>query len=129
MMSEPINAIPVHVENINDLRIVKTEEVEPEHFVFSTVVVAPGQAGIQELLKLDPKRKDASLLPIDAPIVICHTYGQTMSASNQVAGFTAPDGAYVPQGTSMTLSGTAAVYVTCQAQTRVTLIINRRGNA
>lgn len=123
-------AVPVHV--MNDITI-QTKEQEPEHFVFATITVQPpgplavqGQ-GPQELLGLDPMRKSAAILAIDAPIVVCHSPAQAGSAGNQVSGFIAPDGAYIPALVPVSITGTAAVYVTCQTATRVSVISNRRG--
>jgi hypothetical protein len=123
-------AVPVHV--MNEI-LIKTQEQEPEHFVFSTVTVqapsplaAQGQ-GPQLLLAEDPLRKNAALIPIDAPIVVCHSSAQASSLANQAAGFPAPDGSYIPALLPLSLAGTAAVWVTAQVATRVTLIINRRG--
>jgi hypothetical protein len=135
-MTAGYDAIHVHVDNATDF-VVRTEEHEPEHFTFATFVLQPGQAGgsvgtggqagFQQLLAQDPLRKDASILPIDAPIVLCDSAMQAMQASNQVAGFPAPAGAYVPQGTSVSLEGTGPAYGACQVATRVSIIINRRG--
>ena len=59
------DAVKVHIVNAEDLHTVKTEEREPEHFVFSTVVVAYGVTGynnFEQVLALDPLRKDASIM-------------------------------------------------------------------
>ena len=119
--------VRVHIENADDIRTVRTEEREPEHFVFSTITLAPGQTVNNNLLMLDPMRKAASLLPIDAPLILCHSAAQAASVSNQNAAFTDPDGAYVPQGTSIALTGTGPVWGAVQAACRVSVIINRRG--
>jgi hypothetical protein len=135
-MSEPKDgAIPVHLSNPEDM-IFRTEEHEPEHFSFQTYVAQPGAGGgavgtggqgsAQMLLGLDPLRKSASINSADAPIVLCDSAQQASRPANQVAGFPFPDGAYVAQGQPVNLSGTAAVYVACQAQTRITVIQNRR---
>lgn len=122
---EPVG---VKVTNFEDM-VFKTEELEPEHFSFTTVTLTPGQSMAQTILALDPNRKSASVLPVDAPIVLCDSPGQAVSAGNQASGFTAPDGAYVPQGTSVALSGTGQCWAACQVATRVSVIINRRGSS
>jgi hypothetical protein len=119
---EPVG---VKVTNFEEM-VFRTEEKEPEHFSFTTITLVAGQAAAT-LLALDPLRKDASILSIDAPIVLCDSAAQAMSAGNQVSGFTAPDGAYVPQGTSVGLTGTGQVWAACQVNTRVSVIVNRRG--
>ena len=126
-MSYTEDIVRVHIENPEELHTVKTEEREPEHFVFSTFTLIPGQTINSELLMLDPLRKAASILPIDAPIVLCHSAATVASIANQTAGFASPDGAYVPQGTSVALTGTGPAWGACQAATRVSVIINRRG--
>jgi hypothetical protein len=126
-------SVKVHITNPGDM-VVRTEEREPEHFVLATITLqtpaqlaAQGQ-GPQLILAEDPLRKDAALYPADAAIVICHSPQQAASAGNQVAGFIAPDGAYVSQGQSVTLTGTGRVYAACQVATRVSIIVNRRGS-
>jgi hypothetical protein len=121
------DVVRVHVENASELHTVRTEEREPEHFVFSTFTLIPGQTINSEVLMLDPMRKGASLLAIDAAIVLCHSATQAASAANQVAGLPDPDGAYVPQGVSVALSGTGPAWFAGPTATRVSLIINRRG--
>jgi hypothetical protein len=121
---EPVG---VKVTNFEDM-IFRTEEHEPEHFAFTTVTLLPGQSFAQTILALDPNRKSASILPIDAPIVLCDSPGQAVSAGNQVSGFPAPDGAYLPQGTPASLSGTGQCWAACQTATRVSVIINRRAS-
>lgn len=121
------DVVRVHVENPEELRTVRTEEREPEHFVFSTFTLLPGQTVNSELLMLDPMRKSASILPIDAPVVLCHSVAQVASIANQNAAYTDPDGAYLPQGTPASLTGTGPVWGSVQAPTRVSVIINRRG--
>lgn len=119
-------AVSVRVENFNEMTV-PTEEHEPEHFSFFTVTLQPGQNPLDSvILALDPLRKDAAILPIDAPIVLCDTASKAASAGNQVANFPAPDGAYIPQGVSIAISGTAGVWGACQAATRVSVIVNRR---
>jgi hypothetical protein len=118
---EPVG---VKVTNFEEM-VFRTEEKEPEHFAFTTVTLIPGQAS-QQLLAHDPLRKDASILPIDAPIVLCDSPAQSNSAANQAAGIPAPDGAYVPQGTPVGLSGTGQVLGACSVATRVSIVINRR---
>lgn len=125
-------AVRVHVTNPEQITF-RTEEKEPEHFVFETVTLqtaaqlsVQGQ-GPQMIADLDPLRKDLSLYPVDAPIILCHSPGQVTSPANLVTGFTAPDGAYVAQGQAVTLTGTGRVYAMCQAPTRISMISNRRG--
>lgn len=121
---EPIG---VRVSNFDEM-IFRTEEKEPEHFSFSTIILTPGQSPLDnQILAHDPLRKSAAILPIDAAIVLCDSPGQAASPSNQAAGFAAPDGAYTPQGTSVAVTGTGPAWAACQVQTRVSLIINRRG--
>lgn len=119
--------ITVKVSNPEDFKLV-TVEHEPEHFSFTTVTLTPGQQSPLQcvLLALDPLRKSAAILPIDAAIVLCDSPAQAAAAGNQMTGFPAPDGAYTPQGVSVTVDGTGPVWGACQTATRVSVIINRR---
>lgn len=119
-------SVAVHVDNFSDM-VFRTEETEPEHFSFSTITLNPGQNPLDnQILANDPMRKAASIVPIDAPIVLCDSAAQAASPGNQVSGFTAPDGAYIPQGMSVGLTGTGPAWAACQTATRVSLILNRR---
>jgi hypothetical protein len=124
-------AIKVHIVNTDDIRVQRTEEKEPEHFVFSTYVVASALAGyntIEQVLAEDPLRKDASILAVDSPIVVCHSPAQANSPANQVAGVPYPQGAYLPANQSITIAGTGRVFVVATVNTasRVSVAINRR---
>lgn len=132
MISEDV--VRVHVENADDLRVQKTEEHEPEHFAFTTRVIgnAAGYDLYTQLLAEDPRRKDFSILTVDAPIVLCHSAAQANAASNIVATTAQPpQGAYIPAGTSFTFTGTGAVWIaaTSATPTRVSVAANRRGSA
>lgn len=123
--------IRVHVENHDDLKTVRTEAHEPEHFVFSTVVVAYNTAGynnVEQVLAEDPLRKDASIMAVDNPVVICHAASQLTDPANQVSGVPYPQGAYLPAGSSLTVTGTGRAWVvaTVASASRVSLFINRR---
>jgi hypothetical protein len=129
MISEDV--VRVHLENPTDIAIQRTEEKEPEHFVFSTVVVAGATAGLspsEQVLAEDPLRKDFSILAIDNPVVIC-SKAQLSNPANQVAGVPFPQGAYLPAGSSFSSTGTAQLFVvaTVAAASRVALFVNRRG--
>jgi hypothetical protein len=131
-MNEDGSEVRVHITNPEDLTVVRTEEKEPEHFIFSTFVVAAGLTGynvVEMILPEDPLRKDASILACDSPVVVCHSMSQASQVANQVAGVPYPQGAYLPAGFSVTISGTARVYVTATAGTasRVSVVTNRRG--
>lgn len=131
----------VHVDNLSDLTI-RTEEHEPEHFIMSTFVLATaaganvgggGSAStrndIQQILELDPNRKDAGIANPDGPIVLCDTYKKAQDAANQGATVPFPQGAYLPAGSNASLAGTGpvwAVNVTPATASRVVVIINRR---
>lgn len=129
MISEDI--VRVHVENANDLKVQKTEEKEPEHVTFATFVVANGIPGInliEQIAEEDILRKEISILAIDQPVVVCHTYNQASNAANQVASVPFPQGAYLPIATALTLNTTARMWVvaTSATQTRVSVSITRR---
>jgi len=119
-------AARVYLDNPEDL-IFRTEETEPEHFAFQTITLQPGQTpGPQTILALDPLRKDAALISVDAPFVLCDSAMQAINNSNYVTGFPSPAGAYIAQGQPVSLSGTAQVWGACQAATRIVVILNRR---
>jgi hypothetical protein len=124
------DAVKVHVTNADDFSIQKVEEREPEHFVFSTVVVAfnlPGYNNYEQALPEDPLRKDFSILSLDNPVVIC-TKAQLTDTANQKPGVPFPQGGLLPAGTSVTGTGTAQIFVvaTTGAASRVSLFVNRR---
>jgi len=125
------DVVRVHLENPQDISVQRTEEHEPEHFVFSTVAVAFGTTGydnFEQVLALDPLRKDASILAVDNPVVVCHSHQQLTDPANQVSGVPFPQGAYLPAGSSLTVTGTGPCWVvaTVAAASRVSVFINRR---
>lgn len=127
------DAIKVHITNPGDISIVRTEEKEPQHFVFSTAEVAYGVAGYDnytQILAEDPLRKDATILSVDNPVVICHSSAQANDPANQVSGVPHPVGALLPANASLTISGTGRAWVaaTSASPSRVSIAINRRGN-
>jgi hypothetical protein len=125
------DVVRVHLENASDIAIQRTEEKEPEHFSFSTVVVASATAGInpyEQVLAEDPLRKDFSIMAVDSPVIICHAASQLTDKANQVAGVPFPQGAYLPAGGSVTGTGTGRLWVVATVTTasRVSLFVNRR---
>jgi hypothetical protein len=127
------DVVRVHLENPNDIAIQRTEEKEPEHFVFSTVVVASATNGInpfEQVFALDPLRKDFSISAVDNPVVICHTAAQLSDKNNQAAGVPFPQGAYLAAGQSFTGTGTGRLWVvaTVAGASRVSIFENRRGS-
>jgi hypothetical protein len=132
MISDDV--IRVHVENAEELRALPTEELEPEHAIFQTVVVAnaAGYDKYTQILAEDPLRKDWSIYSVDQAIVICHSAAQANAAANQVASvINPPVGAYLGAGSALTLTGRSAVWIaaTSATPTRVSVAINRRGSA
>lgn len=131
-LSEDI--VRVHLENAADIAVQKTEEKEPEHMVFSTVVIqggqvygGPGPNPYEQVLPEDPLRKDWSILAVDAPIVLCQK-SQVYDKANQVASVPFPQGAYVPQNVAISSTGTAQVFAVATTNTpcRVSIFVNRR---
>ena len=132
MISEDV--VRVHLENPQDINVQRTEEHEPEHMVFSTVVVqggqvygGPGLNPYEQVLPEDPLRKDWSILAVDAPIVLCNK-SQVNDKANQVAAVPFPQGAYVPQNVAISSTGTAQVFAvaTTNAACRISIFVNRR---
>jgi hypothetical protein len=132
---EPVG---VHVLNWEEaVPVARTEEVEPEHFSCVTFVLqapTPNNPGANwaNILELDPLRKDATILSPDNPVVVCHTFRQVQDPANQVANVPFPDGAYLPAGASLSVSGTGPLWVvatTTATNSRVSVAINRRGAA
>lgn len=131
MSDEGYEPVRVRVENFHEMENPgNVEEVEPEHFVFSTVAVSTGVGynTFEQVLALDPLRKDASILAVDQAVVVCHSHQQLTDPANQVAGVPYPQGAYLPAGSSLTVTGTGPAWVvaTVNAATRVSIFINRR---
>lgn len=128
-------SVVVHVENFDDAT--RTEEVEPEHFALITFALqAPTpnnpSANAANCLELDPRRKDATILAVDSPVVLCHTFRQTQDPANQVATVPFPDGYYLPAGLAVTLAGTGPMWVVATqtaTASRVSVAINRRGES
>jgi len=121
----------VHLENPEDINVQKTEEKEPEHFVFRTFTVANNVAGYDNnelILALDPLRKEASILAVDRAIVLCHSRNQLTDPANQVTNVPNPQGAYLPANAAVTVQGTGRVWAvaTSATPTRITVIANRR---
>ena len=123
--------VRVHLENPEDINVQKTEEHEPEHFVFSTVAVAfntTGYNNFEQVVALDPLRKDWSITVLDNPVVLCHSHQQMTDPANQVSGLPFPQGAMLPAGQSFTFTGTGPAWVvaTVAAASRVSIAVNRR---
>lgn len=126
---------------------IKTEEREPEHFVFYTRVIPPfstpqepGGEGAQvagewyqQILNNDPKRKSAAIYFPDGPAILCHSEAQASNIANITPATTPfPEGAFFPQGASAAMDGTGPAWVvnpSASAVIRVTVITNRRGDA
>ena len=137
---DEVEPMPVRVANFEDMgHSVSTEEKEPEHFTCRTFVVqlsTTGQVtnvdvGVAQVLTLDTDRKDASIMAIDSPLVVCHTYRQAVNAANAVSLTPFPEGAYLPAGASLSVTGTGPLWVAATVNTasRVSVVQNRRGNA
>jgi hypothetical protein len=133
--------VHVHVDNADDLKnATKVEEVEPEHFVTSTLVLLPvtnqlstgqgtGRNDIAQVLDVDLKRKSAACLVIDTAVVFCDSYRKAQDTANQTAGVPFPQGAYVPAGGSWAADGTGPLWVVNTipgTPCRVSVTINRR---
>jgi hypothetical protein len=125
-----MDAIKVHVTNPDDFAITRVEEHEPEHFVLSTVVIAHNVAGYsnyEQVLPVDPLRKDWSIMANDAPVVLC-SKSQLTDPANQVTGVPYPQGGYIPQGGAITGTGTAQLFAVATSATpnRISIFVNRR---
>lgn len=143
MTAEMMDVVHVHVDNMGDMQpAVPTQEHEPEHFVCKTFVLATAsgvnvggaqsRTDIDQILGLDPQRKDAAIYAVDTPIVLCHNAQDAQNVANQAAGVPTPQGAYIPTGGNASVSGTGpmwAVNTTPGTPCRVVVIINRRGSA
>lgn len=123
--------VRVHLENPDDIKVTHTEEREPEHFIFQTFSVAFNVAGydnFEQILALDPLRKEASILAVDQAIVLCHSQNQLTDPANQVTNVPHPQGGYLPANAAVTIQGTGRVWAvaTSATPTRITVIVNRR---
>jgi hypothetical protein len=120
---EKDGGLRVHISGTD---VTSTKEVEPEHWVFRTVVIPPftetqegGGTGAQEagngyqmVLNEDPLRKDVVIYFPDGPGVLCHSAAQASNVANYAAGIPFPEGGYFPQGSNTpNLSGTGPMWV------------------
>lgn len=133
--------LPVHVVNADDIgKATRVEEVEPEHFTCATFTISQGAAGqvtssqeqgMAQILAHDPQRKDASILSIDSPIIVCHSSQQASNANNLTPLSPAPEGAYLPAGASLSVTGTGPLWIVATVATvsRVSVVMNRRGSS
>ena len=139
-MSNPLEdyVTHVHVDNMAEMQIVRTEEKEPEHFVCSTVVVPQPSAGVgggqtnlnvTQVCYLNPARKSVAISSPDNPVILCHSYQQAQNPANQVAGVPFPQGTYLPAGGTAALDGTGPLWVvaTVAGASRVSVVENVRG--
>jgi hypothetical protein len=133
--------VKAFIVNHEDMKVEKTQEVEPEHFICHTftLVLPENIAGssafetqqhILDILELDPMRKDAAIQSLDNPIVICHSKAQAQSSRNQDAGLPEPDGIPLAAGQTLAVTGTGALWAVANVtgNSRVSVITNRRGN-
>ena len=123
--------IHVVVDNVHEIGVAAVEEKEPEHFSIATFTIAGGQptdVRANQILPLDPDRKDAWIIAIDAPFVLCDSVAQASASQNQVTGIPAPAGGYVPQLQEIHVTGTGALWAATPVATRITVITNRRGS-
>lgn len=123
--------VRVHLENPESINVERTEEHEPEHFVFSTVAVGFNIAGynnFEQVVALDPLRKDWSIAVLDNPVVLCHSRQQMTDPANQVVNTPFPQGALLPVGSTLTFTGTGPAWVvaTVASASRVSVAVNRR---
>lgn len=132
------NTVHVHVENFDDFKVTRTEEVEPEHFdcrtftvngTIATQVQQGDSPKIVKILELNPLRKDAAILSLDATVVICHSYAQATSPRNQDASLPTPDGVPLAAGSNLSVSGTGPLWAvaTVAGVARIAVIANVRG--
>lgn len=132
--------VHVHVDNFDDFKVTRTEEVEPEHFITRTyVLVLPEQLQVAsdnpqhylDVLQLDPLRKEAAIQSLDNTVVICHSKAQAQSIRNQDAALPEPDGIPLSAGQTLSVTGTGALWAvaTVAGNSRVSVITNRRGRS
>jgi hypothetical protein len=110
---------------------VPVQEHEPEHFICQTFVLANTQNPPYANIYLDPMRKSVTILPIDSPVVVCHSQADAQKPDNQVASVPNPQGAYVPTGTPLSLEGSGPLWIVATVATasRVSVVQARRGSA
>lgn len=117
-----MESVPVHIKSSE-----ATLVTEVSDFVFTFVTASVGPvAPTGPLVQADPTRETLLILPVDGPIVLTTSYAQASNPANVVAGVPNPVGAYIPQGTGVSLDGTDNIYAVAPAQTRVTIITTRR---
>jgi hypothetical protein len=112
--------VSVHVENFDDFKTTKTEEIEPEHFqCFTKVVIgsgpsgtSPGIHGYEQILALDPMRKKAKICALDGPALLVHSTAATSDPSINLPGIPFPQGALLLPSMGYTdVEGTGPLWV------------------
>lgn len=136
-MTDNYDTVHVHVDNHEDFKITRTEEHEPEHFECRTYTVngtitAQVQQNAQKyvrILELNPLRKEAAILSLDATVVICHSEAQANSVANQIAGLPDPDGVPLGVNQNLSVSGSGPLWAvaTVAGVARIAVIANVRG--
>lgn len=121
--------LPVQIMNPEALAT-RTVEHEPEHFVCETFVLHSTDNPPYANISLDLARKGITILPIDNPVVVCHSQSQAKAPDNQTANVPFPQGAYVPAGTPLSVNGTGPLWITATVAgaTRVSVVQTRRGS-
>jgi len=122
------HVVHVHVDNSEDMRVVKTEEHEPEHFICGTELLAAGE--VQQLFNLDLDRKSFTVYSNDGQLIVAHSQAQAGSAANKVTGLPAPDGTLLAQGQPLSGDGTGPLWVvnpSSSVSIRVSHFQNKRG--
>jgi hypothetical protein len=140
MNHDDYEGVHVILDNVDDLHITATQEIEPEHFIFTTLNIAPqgtayadGSPSGFESISLDLQRKSIAMLNVGSvPVILCHSVAQVKDPANYATPIVSPQGGLIPAGGNWGADGTGPVWVVNTSLTvnaLVTVTVNRRGNA
>jgi hypothetical protein len=120
-MMEDDDAVKVHVINLDDIKITRTEEIEPAHFTASSFILpvpgltSGGQADENanvptQILQLDPLRKETVIsFNGSGQVILAHSNQQAQSLQQGTNQF-ADDGFLVTAPSSIRVEGTGPLW-------------------
>jgi hypothetical protein len=127
-------AVRVHVTNVVDTN--KSTSVDSPTFdIPYTVVVQTGTSdptmAVRELVPADLLRIQFTVISLDSPVVISRSIEEAQSQNNTVTATPYPQGALLPAGQKVQLTGNNQLWVaaTVNTSSRVLVIVERAESA